>query len=265
MKSKVKDGIELFWNHVDKRDDHWLWMAATNSAGYGVVNNTTFHNQGAHKVSWEIEHQRPFPPGYYLRNLCGKTNCVKPDHWELTEHQRKEKKRERYKATSLSRFIAKFWALTSKVESGCWEWQAYRGKLGYGRVVNKHFPGGYAHRIAWRITNGDIPNGLCVCHKCSNPSCCNPDHLYLGTLADSIHLSMAKGRRPTSQGPRYIAHPMSKEDRVVALKRGFDAWWNGLTHEKQIAHIGKMNEGKRAKHLGTNAFDGIGKEDGNNE
>src|SRR3954471_2928189 len=67
----------------------------------------------------------------------------------------------------------------------CWEWLAYREKKsGYGTWhIGKLFV--LAHRAAWMITNGPIPDGLCVCHKCDNPSCCNPAHLWLGTKAEN--------------------------------------------------------------------------------
>jgi hypothetical protein len=59
------------------------------------------------------------------------------------------------------------------------------GKLTYGRfyvVGNKVIA---AHRAAWMLTHGPIPDGLKVCHSCSQPTCCNPDHLYLGTDAEA--------------------------------------------------------------------------------
>ena len=79
----------------------------------------------------------------------------------------------------------KFW---SKVKVGapddCWEWQAAKSHKGYGlyMVAYKHWR---AHRFAWTITNGKIPENLCVMHKCDNPPCVNPAHLSLGTVKDN--------------------------------------------------------------------------------
>ncbi|MEO0085709.1 MAG: HNH endonuclease signature motif containing protein [candidate division WOR-3 bacterium] len=72
----------------------------------------------------------------------------------------------------------------------CWPWTGCRHPtLGYG-----FFRGDYAHREAYRRAYGPIPNGMCVCHRCDNPECCNPAHLFVGTHRDNIQDSIRKGR-----------------------------------------------------------------------
>jgi hypothetical protein len=89
-----------------------------------------------------------------------------------------------------------FW---SKVDSSggddaCWEWLGTRGSSGYGEVrVNKRLQ--KAHRRAWELTNGPIPEGKVVCHRCDNPGCCNPKHLFVGTHSDNMADMVAKGRQ----------------------------------------------------------------------
>jgi hypothetical protein len=77
---------------------------------------------------------------------------------------------------------------------GCWEWQAYCNKDGYGQVGYQGTVTG-AHRVSWILENGPIPDGLCVLHKCDNPSCVRPDHLFLGTRVDNSDDKVAKGRQ----------------------------------------------------------------------
>ena len=88
----------------------------------------------------------------------------------------------------------------------CWEWTASTsgGDYCYGQLrVNGRLP--KAHRLAWEIEYGPIPDGLYVLHKCDNPPCCNPAHLFLGTHADNMRDRNEKGR--TARG---IQNPTGK-------------------------------------------------------
>jgi len=77
--------------------------------------------------------------------------------------------------------------------SGCMEWSGTRTDRGYGVVRIRHRQW-RAHRLAWTAFNGPIPNGLFVCHKCDNPPCCNPEHLFVGTPQDNVTDAVKKGR-----------------------------------------------------------------------
>jgi hypothetical protein len=87
--------------------------------------------------------------------------------------------------------------------SACWEWQGYRNLEGYGRIKAVGGIQG-THRVAYRLTKGEIPDGLVVMHSCDNPPCCNPAHLSLGTPLDNNNDKVRKGRHhvPTN-GPEW--------------------------------------------------------------
>lgn len=84
----------------------------------------------------------------------------------------------------------------------CWNWSGCKDELGYGRIHYKNNIGRRpyigTHRASWIVFNGDIPDGLLVLHKCDNPSCINPDHLFLGTNRDNCNDKMKKGRHKYS-------------------------------------------------------------------
>lgn len=77
--------------------------------------------------------------------------------------------------------------------SGCWEWMRNNDKDGYGKV--RHLGKTQrVHRVAWMLWKGKIPKGMCVLHSCDNPPCCNPDHLFIGTMLDNRLDCAAKER-----------------------------------------------------------------------
>lgn len=99
-----------------------------------------------------------------------------------------------YKMTTLS--VQKFWAKVDK-SGDCWVWTGCRNEDGYGSFNSKALCVGRAHRASYVLTYGRIPDGLQVLHKCDNPPCVRPDHLFLGTNADNVADRIAKGRKTT--------------------------------------------------------------------
>jgi hypothetical protein len=76
----------------------------------------------------------------------------------------------------------------------CWPWKGPRDKEGYGVITDDTRRQIRAHRIAFERINGPIPQGQYVLHHCDNPPCCNPAHLWLGTIADNNADMWSKGR-----------------------------------------------------------------------
>lgn len=93
--------------------------------------------------------------------------------------------------------LDRFWAKVRKSD-GCWEWTASRGIRGYGqfRLPRTRQMSG-AHRVAYELSVGPIPEGMFVCHHCDNPSCVRPDHLFVGTNSQNILDAVRKGRHRT--------------------------------------------------------------------
>ena len=92
----------------------------------------------------------------------------------------------------------RFWAKVDRSggADACWLWQGKSQNGGYGVI---HLGGaktvtGYAHRVSWMIHCEGDPVGKAVCHRCDVPSCVNPAHLFLGTIADNVRDMIAKGR-----------------------------------------------------------------------
>lgn len=94
----------------------------------------------------------------------------------------------------------RFWPKVDKRgPNECWPWLASNDQHGYGAF----WTGEYltkAHRFSYSLANGSIPDGIDILHRCDNPSCCNPDHLFAGTAKDNVDDMISKGRE--SKPPR---------------------------------------------------------------
>ncbi len=106
-------------------------------------------------------------------------------------------------------------------ENECWEWKRAKNGYGYGTLTVKGKTV-LAHRLVYELCNGLIPKGMNVCHKCDNPACINPKHLFLGTRSDNMQDCSRKGRivNPINRMPGEL-NPASKlnRDNVLEIRR----------------------------------------------
>lgn len=100
--------------------------------------------------------------------------------------------------------------------TGCWEWSKCKNVKGYGHSSPNAIPYRYigerqAHRAAYVSMIGLIPDCMFVCHRCDNPSCCNPEHLFVGTAKDNSQDMANKGRAYSPVGDKSIRSTLTRE------------------------------------------------------
>ena len=129
---------------------------------------------------------------------------------------------------------------------GCWLYTGHRDPHGYGIISEGSRPrrNVRAHRLSWELHCGTIPEGFCVCHRCDNPGCVNPAHLFLGTQLDNISDMISKKRATFQTKPERLRHLGSQhgnskltEETVREIRALYDG---GLTQYELANFIGKI-------------------------
>ena len=173
-----------------------VWTGALNKSGLGkvTIDGKTF---GSHIAAW-IAANGNIPQENYAKHTCSNKSCVNPDHLKLTLVKCRNAKDPNYIKSMVN----------VDNTTGCWNWQGKLNHNGYARIANGN--GSYLmHRIAYEVFVGPIAKGFAACHKCDNPSCVNPEHIFLGTQEDNMKDMAGKGR--ASKGEEHYGSKLTTQ------------------------------------------------------
>jgi hypothetical protein len=134
-------------------------------------------------------------------------------------------------------------------ENGCWNWGGAKCPQGYGFIKRKDGAQLRTHRVAYELAFGPIPKGMFVCHRCDNPSCVRPNHLFLGTQADNMADMVAKGRAARNAGEHNGSARLTTEqvERIRAAEETHD--YLSKIFGVSAAAIGLIKRRERWAHL----------------
>lgn len=140
----------------------------------------------------------------------------------------------------------RFWARVTK-KRGCWSWTGCKDKWGYGDISfkGKHIQ---AHRLAWRLLRGE-PGNLDVLHRCNNPECCNPKHLYLGTDRENARDRVAAGNHV--HGEKAYNAKLNADDvrEIRRLKGKVSGYKLAKRYGVVQSYISQIQSGRTWKHI----------------
>lgn len=134
----------------------------------------------------------------------------------------------------------RFWKHVRKDgPNGCWIWTGFLNNWGYGQMWNG-VTNVYSHRFSFELHGGTLSDGMLACHRCDNPACVNPEHLFSGTSEENSQDAKSKGRTVLGRGHRKLTEDDRNEIRQLSAA--------GVTKRKISARFGICPKTVR-KHL----------------
>lgn len=232
-----EERIEKFWSRMIAQGDGCLvFTGCMDKDGYGKL-SVDDKSVLAHRYAWFLTYGSW--PKLPVAHKCYNNPCCNPEHLFLRKDMSFQTPEE----------LAKnFWSKVVTQENSCWEFAGCTDNYGYGRLTVPSHKGALAHRYAWFLTHGYWPE-LCVLHKCDNPPCCNPKHLFLGTKQDNAPDSIKKGRWNAPKGEAHHRAKLSEKD-VLQIRKD-NRFQRILVVEYGISHtsINNIRQRKTWKHI----------------
>lgn len=198
---------ERFESKVDRSGGYGAchaWRGSIDPDGFGRF-WVSGRLRTAHRYAWEQAHSVTLRTNDDVSQTCGNRACVNVAHMTFRAQAPVD---DRYWS-----YVEKDGPVPAHMPhlGKCWLWTGGTTRAGYGQLSVRSYHKVRATRYAMFLATGAMPSrDLLVCHRCDNPRCVNPAHLFLGTNLDNAHDAIAKGRRPVKSKmvtPEAVAEP----------------------------------------------------------
>jgi hypothetical protein len=204
--------IEIFWKHIvkGKAGECWGWggeLGKRDTPLIRIYENGKRQEYYPRQISLQLHNQTLHKR---VESICKNKLCLNPDHLASGDE-------------------ARFWAKVykfSEAKGGCWIWTGSEHHFGHGAF--SYFENGkkvqiYASRYSWELHYGKLSSPVVfVCHKCDNPRCVNPEHLFIGLTQDNTKDRDEKGRTAHPKGEQNAMSKVTEKD-VLIMREIFDA------------------------------------------